>query len=242
MEELEKTLGYHFKHRELLRTALTHKSYNEGNRKETVDNDRLEFLGDSVINLIVTDHLFRRLRKMNEGELSKLKAHMVSSDFLFGIAHSLSLGEYVLLGKGEERNEGRKNRKILASLLEAVVGAVYMDSNFKVASSILTPYFQDFLEELEDKELRINDYKSELQEIVQKHGSVLPLYEILDETGKPPNLVFNAAVFIENREIGRGSGKSKRQAEQDAAASALKKINEFIKYEKLSEVFFLKND
>lgn len=242
IEELEQKINYHFRNKEILRNALVHKSYNEGVKKGTINNERLEFLGDSVINLIVTDLLFKRFKKSSEGDLSKLKAHLVSTNFLFEIAESINLKDYVLLGKGEEKSGGRGNKKIISSLFEAMVGGIYIDSNFKLVSGIIGPFFKKFLENLVEKEVKINDYKSELQEILQRHKNILPLYEILEESGKPPHMTFTIAVYLSNQEIGRGAGKSKRQAEQNAAFNALEKIEEFINYEKLSEVFFLKND
>ncbi len=240
--ELEKELNYRFKNKEILKIALIHKSYNEGLQKDLPDNERLEFLGDSVLNMVITEYLFKTFKNLSEGELSKLKAHLVSSNFLSRIAKSIKLNEFVFLGKGEEKNNGRNNKKIGASLFEAVIGAVYLDSNYKTASSIAISFFKDFLEEFIEKEVKINDYKSELQEIIQKKNSFLPYYQIIGESGKPPNVVFTAAVFIEDNEIARGEGKNKRQAEQDAASNALKKISHLRNYKKLSEVFFLKDD
>ncbi len=242
IEELEQKINYHLRNKEILRNALVHKSYNEGVKKGTINNERLEFLGDLVINLIVTDLLFKRFKKSSEGDLSKLKAHLVSTNFLFEIAESINLKDYVLLGKGEEKSGGRGKKKIISSLFEAMVGGIYIDSNFKLVSGIIGPFFKKFLENLVEKEVKINDYKSELQEILQRHKNILPLYEILEESGKPPHMTFTIAVYLSNQEIGRGAGKSKRQAEQNAAFNALEKIEEFINYEKLSEVFFLKND
>jgi ribonuclease-3 len=244
LEELESFLNYTFKNKEILRNALIHKSYNEGLKKGLPDNEKLEFLGDSVINLVITDYLFKQFTYLNEGELSKLKAHLVSTNSLFSIARRLKLSEFVFLGKGEEKNDGRSNKKISASLLEAVVGAIYVDSNYKVTAAIVIDYFKEYLDKFakKEKEVRINDYKSELQEVIQRKNNYLPEYRIIEETGKPPDVSFTAAVFLENKEIGRGEGKNKRKAEQDAAQNALKKINKFINYEKLSEVFFLKND
>ncbi len=242
IEELEKELKYTFKNKELLRTALIHKSYNEGMQKDFPDNEKLEFLGDSVINLIVTDHLYKNYSSLNEGELSKLKAHLVSSNFLYKISESLNLSDFIILGKGEEKNNGRNNKKISASLFEAVVGAIYTDSNFKTASSIVLSFFEDSLEKFAEKEIKINDYKSELQELIQKKNNFLPVYKIIEEAGKPPDVTFTAGVYLEEKQIGIGVGKNKRKAEQDAAFNALKNIDEFINYEKLSEVFFLKND
>jgi len=242
LQEIEKKFNYSFKDKELLTTALIHKSYNEGLKKDLPDNEKLEFLGDSVINLVITGYLFKRFQNLNEGELSKLKAHLVSSEYLYEIANSLQLNEYIHLGKGEEKNNGRNNKKIISSLFEALVGAIYLDSNFSFVSTIIIAFYRDFLEKYLEKEIKINDYKSELQEIIQKNHSILPIYKIFSISGSAPNITFQVAVFLNDKEIGLGEGKNKRAAEQNAAFNALKKNNGFINYEKLSEVFFLKND
>jgi ribonuclease-3 len=242
LEELEKNLNYTFKNKEILRNALIHKSYHEGVQKGLPDNEKLEFLGDSVINLVITDYLFKNFNHLGEGELSKLKAHLVSTNSLSQIARDMNLGDYAFLGKGEEKNDGRSNNKINASLLEAVVGAIYVDSSYKVVSSLVILFFKEFMDKIAEKEIKINDYKSELQEVIQKRDNYLPIYKIIEESGKPPQVFFTAAVYIDTREIARGTGTNKRKAEQDAAFNALKKIDELINYEKLSEVFFLKND
>jgi ribonuclease-3 len=242
IDELEKIINYTFKDKELLRNALTHKSYNEGIKNGPPDNEKLEFLGDSVINLAITDYLYRHFLHLSEGELSKLKAHLVSTNSLSRISQAINLSDFAFLGKGEEKNDGRKNKKISASLFEALIGAVYMDSSFKVVSPIVISFFKEFLDSFAEKDMKINDYKSELQELIQKKKNYLPVYKIIDESGKPPEVIFTAAVYIENTEIGRGVGKNKRRAEQDAAFNALKNIDEFIHYEQLSEVFFLKNE
>ncbi len=242
-EELEKKLEYSFRNKQLLTEALTHTSYNEGKRKNRVtDNERLEFLGDSVINLIITNYLFRKFKNLDEGELSKLKAHLVSSKFLYNLARSIDLNFYIFLGKGEEKNGGRENVRIIASLFEAIAGAVYLDSNFRTTSTVLIRFFEFFLEQHIEKNIKINDYKSELQEIVQKDGGSLPKYVILEETGKPPHTMFISAVYAGKKKIGEGKGKSKRQSEQGAAFDALLKIGEFADYKSISEVFFIKND
>jgi len=242
LEQLQESLHYEFKNIEYLKNALIHKSFHEGLKKGLPDNEKLEFLGDSVINLVITDYLFKNFKHMNEGELSKLKAHLVSTNSLAVVARSLNLSEFALMGKGEEKNDGRKNKKINASLLEAVVGAIYVDSNFKTASFVVMTFFKEFLEHFSQKEAKINDYKSELQELMQKKDNHLPEYKIIKETGKPPEVIFTAVVYIDKKEIGTGTGSNKRKAEQDAAFNALKKIDEFFNYEKLSEVFFLRND
>jgi ribonuclease III len=242
IEDLEKKIAYTFKNKELLRNALIHKSFNEGIKKGLPDNEKLEFLGDSVINMVVTDYLFRNFSYLNEGELSKVKAHLVSTNSLAKISRSINLSDFAFLGKGEEKNDGRNNKKIGACMFEALMGAIYLDSSFKASSAIVISFFKEFLDKFSEKEVKINDYKSELQELIQKKKNELPIYKIIGEAGKPPNLVFTSAVYLDNIEIGRGIGNNKRKAEQDAAFNALKNIDELFNYEKLSEVFFLKND
>ncbi|MEN8154036.1 MAG: ribonuclease III [Acidobacteriota bacterium] len=242
-KDLEEKLGYKFRNKDLVNEALTHSSFNEGKKKDKItDNERLEFLGDSVINLVITDFLFRKYKRLKEGELSKLKAHLVSSTFLFDLAMSIDLHTHIFLGKGEEKNGGRENIRIIASLFESVAGAIYLDSNFKTASSVLIKFFREFLEKHIEKAVKINDYKSEFQELIQKQGLPLPYYNLIKESGKPPNVTFISAVLIDKKEMGRGTGKNKRQSEQNAAFNALEKSTEFINYEKLSEIFFIKND
>jgi ribonuclease III len=238
MDDLEKKLGYRFRDRDLLRSALTHKSFNEGGKNRGLDNERLEFLGDSVIGLVITDHLFRKCRDNREGELAKLRAHLVSSNLLFKVAKTIGLGGHVLLGRGEEKNQGRRNSKIVSSCFEALIGALYLDSDFATVSKIIVSLFRDILEQLINDEMRINDYKSELQELIQKHRNILPVYKVQGESGKPPDTVFRVAVFLDDREIGSGSGRNRREAEQEAALIALKNIGNFMNFEKLSDTFF----
>jgi ribonuclease-3 len=238
MDDLEKKLGYRFRDRDLLRSALTHKSFNEGGKNRGLDNERLEFLGDSVIGLVITDHLFRKCRDNREGELAKLRAHLVSSNLLFKVAKTIGLGGHVLLGRGEEKNQGRRNSKIVSSCFEALIGALYLDSDFATVSKIIVSLFRDILEQLINDEMRINDYKSELQELIQKHRNILPVYKVVSESGKPPDTVFRVAVFLDDREIGSGSGRNRREAEQEAALIALKNIGNFMNFEKLSDTFF----
>jgi ribonuclease-3 len=238
MEELEKKLGYRFKDGELLRAALTHKSFNEGGKNHGLDNERLEFLGDSVIGLVITDYLYRRCRDNREGELAKLRAHLVSSNLIFKVAKTIGLGGHILLGRGEEKNDGRRNSKIISSCFEALIGALYLDSDFATVAAVIVERFREFLEQLLNDEMRINDYKSELQEMIQKHRNILPVYKVTAENGKPPDTVFRVAVFLDDNEIGSGSGKNRREAEQEAALIALKNIGNFMHFEKLSDTFF----
>ena len=238
MDELQKKLGYRFKNDDLLVSALTHKSYNEGGKSRGADNERLEFLGDSVIGLSITDHIYRRCRDNNEGDLAKMRAHLVSSNLLFKVAKSIGLGSHILLGRGEEKNQGRRNQKIVSSSFEALIGAIYLDSDFPTTAAVIIRLFKDFLEQLLANDLRINDYKSELQELIQKHKNILPSYKVVEEKGKPPDTQFKVAVFLENSEIGSGWGRNRREAEQEAALIALKNIGNFIHFERLSDTFF----
>jgi len=238
MDELEKKLGYRFRDRDLLRTALTHKSFHEGGANRGLDNERLEFLGDSVISLAITDHIYRCCRDNREGDLAKMRAHLVSSNVLFRLARGIGLGGHIQLGRGEEKNQGRRNAKIVSSCLEAVIGALYLDSDFASASAVVVNLFREILAGLIGDELRINDYKSELQELIQKHRNILPVYKVVGESGKPPDTVFRVAVFLDGSEIGSGTGRNRREAEQEAALLALRNIGNFINYEKLSDTFF----
>ncbi len=241
-EELERKLGYRFKNRDLLTVALTHKSAHEGTRRPEAHNEKLEFLGDAVIGLVITDILYRSVRGGQEGDLTKLKLYLVSSDFLFRVAQAIHLGEHVRLGRGEEKNAGRRNRKLVSSTLEAVFGAVYLDGGFKAVAAVIQNLYSEFLDQLLERDARINDYKSELQEVIQKHRAVLPQYRVLGESGKPPDTEFRVGVFLDGVEIGCGRGRSRREAEQTAAQAALRHIGDRIRYEKLSDVFFIRQE
>jgi len=242
IEELEKKINYRFKNRDLLHTALTHSSHGEGIKEREHHNERFEFLGDSVIGLAVTDYIFRHFQERSEGELAKLRQHLVSSHFLFQVSRKIDLASHVVLGKGLEKNDGRHNEKIVSSALEALIGAVYLDSGFKIAAQVTLALFKEFLDNLPTKDIRINDYKSELQEFVQSHQKMLPVYRVINASGKPPHTHFQVAVYLDNAEIGSGQGRNRREAEQEAAAAALKNIGPATRVEKLSEVFFIKND
>jgi ribonuclease-3 len=238
MDDLQKKLNYRFRDAELLASALTHKSYNEGGKNRGADNERLEFLGDSVIGLAITDYIYRRCRDNNEGGLAKMRAHLVSSSMLFKVARGIGLGSHLRLGRGEEKNQGRRNQKIVSSSLEALIGAMYLDSDFPTAAAVTVRLFKDYLEPLLSHDLRINDYKSELQELIQRHKNILPSYKVVEEKGKPPDTQFKVAVFLENSEIGSGWGRNRREAEQEAALIALKNIGNFMHFERLSDTFF----
>ena len=208
---------------DLLLQALTHSSYIYENRQNGLENNqRLEFLGDAVLDLAVSDFLFRNFPDSDEGELTKLRAALVCEPSLARTAKSLKLGHCLRMGKGEERSGGRERPSILADAFEALLGAIYLDQGLAKASEMalifLDPLIKDVLEGRLD-----SDYKTELQEIVQQLGSEQVQYTILREEGPDHNKIFTAGVLYKGELAGTGSGRSKKEAEQKAAKSALGK-------------------
>ncbi len=223
-EDLEHKLGYFFEDGNLLAEALTHKSYYHENRSKTAPyNERLEFLGDSVIGLVVVEYLFLLKEKYDESVLAKMKSYLVCENVIADIAASLSLGKYIRLGKGEESTGGRIKKSILSDALEAVVGAVYLDGGFLKAREIVLALFKKRIIRLIE-EGQFYDYKTELQEKTQLMYGTLPEYRVVEEQGKEHKRVFTVAVFLNGRELGVASGKRKKEAEALAAKEALKKL------------------
>ncbi len=222
LRELETTLDFRFRDRHLLNLALQHGSFapaRPGDRRESYE--RLEFLGDAVLNLVVCDHLYQRFSDAPEGELAKLRGRVVSEPWLARMASSLKLGRYLLLGKGEEKSGGRTRPSMLADLLEAVLGAIYVDSGFGVAHAVASRWLQEMFEELETPG---EDFKSELQELLQLREHRLPRYRISKTEGPDHAKVFVAVVEVNGRVLGEGQGPSKKQAEQVAAHAALERL------------------
>lgn len=219
LEELERKLDLRFRNRYLLNLALQHGSFGHecrGGRRESYE--RLELLGDAVLNLVVCDHLYHRYPEAPEGELAKLRARIVSEPWLVKIGQTLDLGRYIRLGKGEEKAGGRARPALLADVLEAVLGAVYVDAGFGVSHAIATQWLQETFEDLETPS---DDYKSALQELLQERERRLPRYRIRHEEGPDHAKVFVATVEAGGRVLGEGRGLSKKQAEQAAAQAAL---------------------
>lgn len=217
LADLEKKLEVHFRDRQLLSLALQHGSYGQGGGHQE-NYERLELLGDSVLSLVVCDHLYHRYPDAPEGDLAKLRARIVSEPWLARIATSLGLGRYILLGKGEEKAGGRNRPALLADVLEAVLGAVYVDSGFGVAHAAASRLLQDAFDELA---LPSEDYKSTLQELLQERERRIPRYRISSQEGPDHAKVFVASVEAGGRILGEGRGPSKKQAEQAAAREAL---------------------
>jgi len=223
LADLERRLDVHFRDRTLLHTALVHGSVGTEARSRHGDNyERLEFLGDAVLNLVIADHLYRMFPTRLEGDLARLRASVVSEGPLARVARAMDLGRYMLLGRGEEKGGGRTRASLLADALEAVVGAVYVDAGYGVAHYCVTRWFAEDLSRLEEP--CCSDYKSLLQELVQQRERRLPRYRITGQEGPEHDRVFVAVVEVSGRTIGEGRGKSKKEAEQAAAQQALEHL------------------
>jgi ribonuclease-3 len=221
--ELEARLGHTFRDAALCETAMTHTSWvNEAGPPHRGDNERLEFLGDAVLDLVVSDVLMRRFPDKREGDLSRARAALVSESALAQVALAIDLGRYILLGKGEERTGGRARPSILANTLEALMGAIYVDAGFDVVAAVAARLFEDRVEAV-DQHARL-DYKSRLQERAQALWQTAPLYEVIAEEGPDHDKRFEVALTLAGRPYGRAIGRSKKEAEQGAAAAALEAI------------------
>lgn len=226
MQELEKNLNYKFNNIALLKNALTHSSYANEVRNGTTSNERLEFLGDSVLSIIVSDYIFNNFPKLPEGELTKLRASLVCEKSLCGFSRELELGKYLLLGKGEEKGGGRERDSILADAFEAVLAAMYLDGGYEIARKHALRFV---LREIEHPEEDVfKDYKTVLQEIIQRNPEETVTYVLVDQKGPDHDKIFTVEVMLNSNAIGKGSGKSKKQAEQMAAKQALELMGEKI--------------
>lgn len=226
IKSLEERLQYSFDDTDILLEALTHTSYvNEYKKAKLKYNERLEFLGDSVLGISMSDYLYRKFPDYPEGELTKIRAAVVSETPLYQAALELGLGEFLLLGKGEESTGGRKRASVLADALEAVIGAIYLDGGLEEAKSfvrrILIPTVNDVVQGK-----GFHDYKTELQELIQKENCGKISYTIIDEKGPEHDKIFTTRVCCGNKVLGTGRGKSKKESEQNAAKNALIKISD----------------
>lgn len=224
-EPLQKDLNYFFKNEDLLITALTHSSYANENKLGVEDyNERLEFLGDTVLGLIVSQYLYKKYPHFPEGELTKIRAKVVCESSLAKAAEKLDLGKYLLLGKGEEATGGRSRESILADASEAITGAIYMDSDFETVNILLLEKFElDIVHAVFKGNLFI-DYKTELQEILQKTNKSRLQYLVYKEEGPDHNKVFYMNVIVNEVIIGTGVGRNKKESEQAAAKDALQNM------------------
>lgn len=220
---LENLLGIHFKDQKLLLEALTHRSYLNEHPQTRNSNERLEFLGDSVLSLIISTELFQRFPKSPEGNLTGLRSNLVRAKTLSTVAQHLKLGEYLLMSRGEEKSGGRKNPSLLANTFEAVLGAIYLDHGLPSAKTFLEKYlFPNIPQAI--KETEIYDFKSRLQEVTQEKNRVSPIYRVISETGPDHDKTFTVGVYVNRALLSNGTGKSKQEAEQSAARAALEKV------------------
>ena len=226
LNSLQKQIGYTFQDISLLNKSLTHKSYVNENSDSLKNNERFEFLGDSVLDLIVSGYLLKAFPDFSEGILSKIRAAVVNESCLAELARQIDLGKYLLLGKGEETSGGREKNSLLANAYEALAGAVYFDSNLEKAKDLYIPVLVKEIAKYAET-ARFRDYKSELQEYTQTHFNCIPDYNIVAEKGPAHEKQFEVVVLIQETIRGSGTGKSKKESEQAAAKSALEKFKLF---------------
>lgn len=223
ISQLEKKLGYKFKNRDLLLQALTHSSYAYENQKNVrSDNETLEFLGDSVLGLIIADYLYSVFPELSEGGLSKLKSSSVSTSTFSSFAKKIKLDKSIFLGKGEEKSGGRKKKTILAGTFEALVAAIYLDNGLESIRNLLFPLLECHLKKIKTKKFSIHNYKSALQEYFQKENLPAPAYKIITTTGPDHKKNFTVEVLFEDKPLAKAKGYSKKNAEQKAAQKALR--------------------
>ena len=220
MEDLEQRMGYVFQDKSLLRQALIHSSYvNEHHMSRLECNERLEFLGDSVLSIVVSQYLFLHFTHLPEGELTKIRASLVCEKSLHEFAKQIRLGDFILLGKGEENTGGRERPSILADAFEAVIAAIYLDGGIDAATTYVLGFVPEDIDSR--KSSAFNDYKTVLQEIIQKNPEEKVEYHLAGQSGPDHNKAFKVQVCLNSNVIGTGVGKSKKEAEQMAAKEAL---------------------
>ena len=220
MVDLQDKIGYQFNNVSLLKEALTHSSYANEHRLQNIRyNERLEFLGDAVLSIVVSDYIFKNCPELPEGELTKLRASLVCEKSLYEFAKKIDLGNYLLLSKGERNNGGADRPSILSDAFEALIAAIYIDGGMKSASKHILNFV---IPEIKNsKKKRINDYKTTLQEIIQKNPGEQLEYVLVNESGPDHNKHFVVEVHLNSNVIGKGGGRSKKEAEQQAAREAL---------------------
>ena len=226
LSSLEEKIGYKFKNQKLLVEALTHSSYSNEQRSKRINlacNERLEFLGDSVLSIIVSEYLYSHYKDFPEGELTKLRASVVQSSALAGYARRIELGDYLYLGRGEEKSQGRERQSLLENAFEALLAAIYIDAGAEgkaTVKSFLLPLVTNELRGIETQGIR-SDYKTELQQLIQQAEGDFLEYATVGESGPDHKKTFEVEARLNSNVIGRGRGKTKREAEQNAAKEAL---------------------
>lgn len=222
MHPLEKIIQYKFKDQQLLTEALTHKSY-----KQPYNNERLEFLGDAVLDLVVGEYLYKKFPTAHEGTLSKIRASLVNEEGFNKLAKSLNLGKFILLSNAEENNDGRVKASLLSNAFEALIGALYLEAGLEKVRKISIQLIEDEYDEISLDSL-FKDYKTSLQELTQAKYGVTPIYKLVGSKGPDHKKEFEIAVIIQDKEYARANGKSKKIAQQKAAFLAIKSLQESV--------------
>ena len=222
IKDLETAIGYRFRNITLLQNAVTHSSYaNERWHNSLLSNERLEFLGDSVLGMLVAEYLYRNFPDRPEGELTRMRADMVCEQTLAAVANRIGIGEHLLLGHGEEQGGGRSRNSILADAMESVIAACFLDGGMEAALGIVQKFI---LVEVPVKKLHNTDYKTGLQELVQRKKNQVLSYTLVDQSGPDHNKQFVVEVSLNGTVVGKGTGSSKKRAEQDAARTAIEQL------------------
>ncbi len=222
LSDLEKAIGYRFNNISLLQNALSHSSYaNERYHDSLMSNERLEFLGDSILGMTVADYLYRNFPNRPEGDLTRMRADMVCEKTLAAVANRLNLGQHLLLGHGEEQGGGRSRASILADAVESIIAASYLDGGFEPAANFIRTFI---LCDVPVKQLHNVDYKTTLQELVQQKKNQVLTYTLTGESGPDHDKQFRVQVSLNGEVVGEGTGRSKKRAEQDAARVAIEKL------------------
>ncbi len=221
MGKFEKNIGYTFKNKDFLLLALTHSSYaNENKEKKLQSNERLEFLGDSVLGISISEKIYLKYSHLKEGEMTKVRSNIVSEPSLFKCSNKIEIFKFILLGKGEEITGGRTRTSLLADAFEAVIAAIYLDGGLERAKEFVYRHMEELIEDCAKGSIA-RDYKTQLQEIVQKQNDRKLVYEIVSESGPDHDKKYVSSIKLGDEEIGTGVGKSKKEAEQNAAKAAL---------------------
>jgi ribonuclease-3 len=229
LERLEERIGVIFKNKNLLKEALTHRSYLNENPSWGRDflsphNERLEFLGDAVLELVATEILFKNYPSSSEGELTSIRSALVNYQMLADVSREIELSDYILLSRGEAKDTGKARDVILANAFEALIGAIYLDAGYEAAEKFINSFVMKRVREVMEKEL-YKDPKSLLQEIIQEKKKITPTYEVISEKGPDHAKIFRVGVYFGDKLIAEGEGSSKQEAEVEAARNALKALN-----------------
>jgi len=220
LNEFQSIIGYAFKDIKLLNNALTHSSYIASKNEHLQHNERLEFIGDSILNMIISLYLYKKCKHSPEGHLTRFRASIVCEQSLYNASNKLNLGRFLLLSKGEENTGGRERVSILADAFEALIAAIYLDGGINKAKAFVLANLKDIINDAVQNKI-LSDYKSYLQEHVQKYGMGKLSYKMVKEEGPDHNKTFEVALYLDNSLIGRGTGHSKKDAQQAAAKEAI---------------------